>query len=211
MTIIKLGHCCLVIEEQGMKILTDPGSYTTPEETVTGLDAILITHEHQDHFHIASLKKLLTKNPGVIIYTIASVGKLLDVENMAYKLVKHGDSFSVKHVLIEVFGAKHAVMHSSIPQSENVGFFVANKLWYPGDAFTNPGKPVEVLAAPMAGPWMRLSEGIDYIIELKPKYTFSVHDGMLKSTVILTRYPNMILEPLGLNLVLPELNVQFDV
>ena len=67
----------------------------------------------------------------------------------------------------------------AIPSVENTGYFIANKLFYPGDAFYKPSKPVEVLAVPVAGPWMKVSEGIDYAKEVKPKKCFPVHDGIL--------------------------------
>ena len=31
MKVKKLGHCCLIIEENGKKIMTDPGSWTIDE------------------------------------------------------------------------------------------------------------------------------------------------------------------------------------
>ena len=49
MNITKLGHCCLVLEIDGVRILTDPGNYTTAQDTMTGIDIVLITHEHGDH------------------------------------------------------------------------------------------------------------------------------------------------------------------
>ena len=50
MKITKIGHCCLVLEEESIKILTDPGSFTIEgQEQITDLDVVLITHEHQDH------------------------------------------------------------------------------------------------------------------------------------------------------------------
>lgn len=211
MTITKLGHCCLLIEDPGVKLLTDPGSYSTPEDSVTGLDAILITHEHQDHFHVESLKKLLVKNPAAEIYTILSVGQLLEAESIPYKVVKQGDTFTIKGVEIEVFGEKHAVMHSSIPQSDNVGFFVANRLFYPGDSFMNPGKPVEVLALPVAGPWCKLSESIEYAIEIHPKRCFPVHDGILKNTGSVHRLPPQVLQPLSIEFIVPEIGKGFEV
>lgn len=43
MKITKFGHCCLLIEEHLLRILTDPGNYnTTPD--VENIDIILITH-----------------------------------------------------------------------------------------------------------------------------------------------------------------------
>jgi len=48
MTLTKLGHCCLIIEDQGLRILTDPGEYTILQNQVKDIDLILITHEHAD-------------------------------------------------------------------------------------------------------------------------------------------------------------------
>src|SRR4051812_27786091 len=57
MKIKKLGHCCLVIETKGIRIMTDPGNYSTLQADEKNIDIILITHEHTDHLHIESLKK----------------------------------------------------------------------------------------------------------------------------------------------------------
>jgi L-ascorbate metabolism protein UlaG (beta-lactamase superfamily) len=62
---------------------------------------------------------------------------------------------------------------------ENTGYCIENTLFYPGDAFTNPGKPVDILALPVAGPWMKISEAIEYALEIAPRIAFPVHDGML--------------------------------
>jgi L-ascorbate metabolism protein UlaG (beta-lactamase superfamily) len=32
--VTKLGHCCLLIETGGLRILTDPGSYSTSQSEV---------------------------------------------------------------------------------------------------------------------------------------------------------------------------------
>src|SRR3989344_5644853 len=50
------------IEENGVRILTDPGTYSTQQSEVKNIDFVLITHEHADHFHIDSLKALLKNN-----------------------------------------------------------------------------------------------------------------------------------------------------
>lgn len=60
MKVTKFGHCCLLIEEEGLRILTDPGSYSTRQNDVQNIDVILITHEHPDHLHIESLKNRMT-------------------------------------------------------------------------------------------------------------------------------------------------------
>ena len=59
MKITKFGHCCLLIETKGKRVLTDPGSYTVEAHSkITDIDYLLFTHEHQDHYHLESLKVL---------------------------------------------------------------------------------------------------------------------------------------------------------
>jgi L-ascorbate metabolism protein UlaG (beta-lactamase superfamily) len=201
MKITKLGHCCLLIETKGKRILTDPGSYTIEAHSkLENIDYILFTHEHQDHYHLDSLKVLLEKNPQVAVYANSSVSELLNNENIQHTLIKHGDAVSIGEIALVGIGEKHTQMHSSIPQSSNMGFFIDNRLWYPGDAFTNPEREVEILALPVSGPWMKLSEAIDYAIELKPKIAFPVHDG--------TRFGSAHVLP---GKILPEQGIEFVV
>jgi hypothetical protein len=37
MKIKKLGHCCLVIEENGVKVMTDPGSFSSGMDAEEGI------------------------------------------------------------------------------------------------------------------------------------------------------------------------------
>lgn len=178
MKITKLGHCCLLIETKGKRVLTDPGSYTVEAHSkLESIDYILFTHEHQDHYHLESLKVILEKNPQAKIYANTSVSELLTKEGVKHTQVNHNDKVMLGEISVDGIGEKHAQMHSTIPLSSNLGFFIENKLWYPGDAFTNPERPVGVLALPVSGPWMKLSEAIDYALLLKPKKVFPVHDG----------------------------------
>ena len=178
MKITKLGHCCLLIETKGKRILTDPGSYTALEHVkLTYIDYILFTHEHQDHFHVESLRDILKINPQATIYNNNSVGELLSKENIRHTNIKNGEVIFLGSVSVVGIGEKHAMMHNSMPLSENIGFFIDGRLWYPGDAFTNPERAVEILALPVSGPWMKISEAIDYAFLVKPKVAFPVHDG----------------------------------
>lgn len=179
MKIIKLGHCALLIELKGKKFLTDPGNYTIEAQLeAENVDYILYTHEHADHFHLDSLKKIKEKKPNVIIYANVSVGDLLEKENISYNLVQHKDVIVLGEIIIEGIGEKHAVIHSSIPQSDNTGFMIDKRLFYLGDALTNPDREVEILALPVAGPWIKISEVIDYALMIKPKSAFPVHDAV---------------------------------
>ena len=111
MKITKFGHCCLLIEENGVRILTDPGTYSTQQNEVKNIDFVLITHEHSDHFHIDSLKALLKNNPQAKIVTNKSVGALLEKDGIAFSVVENGQNSDANGVLIEGFGNDHALMH----------------------------------------------------------------------------------------------------
>ncbi len=179
MKITKLGHCCLLIETKGKRILTDPGSYTVEAHSkLENIDYILFTHEHQDHYHLESLKVILENNYQALVYANSSVSELLEKEGVAHKKVSHGETITLGEIVVVGIGEKHAEMHSSIPLSSNMGFFIDDRLWYPGDAFTDPKREVEILALPVSGPWMKISEAIDYALALKPKVAFPVHDGL---------------------------------
>ena len=200
MRITKYGHCCLLIEEKEVRILTDPGNYnTTPHPE--NVDVILLTHEHQDHVHLKSLREIVLENPQVIIYTHAGVGKLLEDEAIPYVSMNDGEEIIIKNVPISSFGTEHACICHGLPSVQNTGFLISNKLFYPGDSFHNPRVPVEILALPVAGPWMKLEEAIEYAKEIKPKVVFPVHDGMMRQDHQLEptrKIPTTILEPLGI-------------
>lgn len=199
MKITKLGHCCLLIETRGKRILTDPGSYTVEAHSkLEDIDYILFTHEHADHYHLDSLKVILEKNPQALVYTNNSVSELLDKEYIKHAQINNGDSIKLGEISVVGIGERHAQMHSSIPLSANLGFFIDERLWYPGDAFTDPERPVEILALPVSGPWMKISEAIDYALELKPKIAFPVHDG--------TRFGSCHALPLR---ILPQNGIEF--
>ncbi len=181
MKITKLGHCCLVLEIDGKKIMTDPGSFTIEvQEQVTGLDIILITHEHQDHYHADSVKILHEKNPEATIVTNAAVGKLLRELGIEHAQVGDRESAEIQGILIEGFGKAHAPIYSEMGLVENTGYVVANTFYFPGDNFHSPGKPIDVLALPVAGPWMKMSEAIDFAKEVKARVAFGVHDAMIQ-------------------------------
>jgi L-ascorbate metabolism protein UlaG (beta-lactamase superfamily) len=201
MKITKLGHCCLIIEEAGVSIMTDPGVYSDLQNNVKGIDYIFITHEHQDHFHLESLKTVLKNNPKAKIVTNQGVGKLLDEQKISYEILLHGGSKRCGAVSVEGCGDKHAVIYKDLDSVQNTGYFFANRFFYPGDALYDPGQPVEILALPVAGPWLKISEAIDYAKSLKPRFCFPVHDGMLVpfGVGISHKLPGKILTPLGVD------------
>ena len=64
MKIYKYLHSCLVLEENGKRLLIDPGAFSFLEgllkpEDIGPVDAILLTHQHLDHYYPDALKIIL--------------------------------------------------------------------------------------------------------------------------------------------------------
>lgn len=140
------------------------------------IDAIIFTHDHPDHYHLDSLKILLEKNPSAIVYTNTSTGKLLADIGIQHTVIHDGETIDFQGIPISGHGTQHAIIHSSLPILENTGYFIDEKLFYPGDAFIDPKNPIDILALPVAGPWVKISESVDYALSLKPRVVFPVHD-----------------------------------
>jgi L-ascorbate metabolism protein UlaG (beta-lactamase superfamily) len=151
------GHACVLAElEDGPRILFDPGTYSTGFEDLTGLDAILITHEHHDHLDPARLADLIKANPGAQVVTV------------------DGGAFDVA-----VLAGDHALVHPDVPVVRNNAYQVGDVLFHPGDSFTMPSGPVKVLLLPTGGPWMKAGEAVDYLRAVAPEIAIPIHQAGL--------------------------------
>ena len=180
MQLTKQGHSCVRLAEDGPALVIDPGGFTEPE-AVAGAAAVLITHEHPDHFDEGHVRAALDADPGVEIWTLASVATQLAA---AYPgrvhTVGHGDTFTAAGFEVQVHGELHAVIHPDIPRITNVGYLVdGGKVFHPGDALTVPDHAVETLMLPVMAPWSKISEVIDYVREIRPQRAYDIHDALL--------------------------------
>jgi L-ascorbate metabolism protein UlaG (beta-lactamase superfamily) len=180
MRITKIGHSCLVVHTGGINMLIDPGGYFEIPENLPEISAILITHEHQDHLYVPYLKAVMEKNPQAKVYSNESVREILADAGLGCEVIQDGDRTLVGGVSIQAVGHQHAPIHPIIPTVSNIGFIIDDYFFYPGDAFTYPDKHIEVLALPVSGPWIKISEAMDYAVKIGPVASFPVHDGMLK-------------------------------
>ena len=177
MKITKHGHACLVLEHEGKKAIVDPGFYT---EDMSGTDqvvAIVITHAHDDHCFEQQVAKVLAKNPKLKIFGTSEVKEKL--KDFDVTTVYHGDYYEVDGFKFEFFGDMHQIIHESIPLIQNTGVMINDLLYYPGDSYTTPDRPVKVLACPTSAPWLKIGDVMDFIAAVKPEISFATHNALL--------------------------------
>ncbi|WP_346178208.1 MBL fold metallo-hydrolase [Streptomyces cuspidosporus] len=179
MKLTKKGHACVRLEKDGRSLVIDPGAFSE-EDAAVGAEAILVTHEHMDHFDEGRLRAALEAEPAARIWTLASVAdRIAGAFPGRVHTVGEGDTFSAAGFDIEVHGQLHAVIHPDIPRITNVGYVVDGSVFHPGDALTVPGRPVETLLLPVHAPWNKLAELVDYVREVGPDRALDVHDALL--------------------------------
>jgi L-ascorbate metabolism protein UlaG (beta-lactamase superfamily) len=182
MRITKFGHACVRLEHDGQVVVVDPGAFTDVE-AVDGATAVLITHEHPDHLDLDRLRA--TDAP---IWTIEAVRAQVAAGDPAVAervtVVSPGEQFDAG-LPVTAVGELHAVIHEDLPRFYNSGYVVDvgdTRVYHPGDSFTPPGGPVDVLFLPIHAPWSRISEVIDFARDVGAPRSVAVHDGLLNDT-----------------------------
>ena len=176
MRITKFGHACVRLEHDGTTIVLDPGVFTE-REAVDGVDAVLITHEHPDHYLPDHLRA--TDAP---VFTIEAVAARIreDAPDVAERLtvIGPGESFD-PGLPVRAVGELHAVIHPEYPRISNSGYVVTlgdARVYHPGDALTPPGEDVDVLLVPVSAPWLKVSEAIEFAREVGSPRNVAIHD-----------------------------------
>jgi len=179
MRLTKLGHACVRLEKDGRTLVLDPGSFTEPE-ALDRADAVLVTHEHVDHFVEERLRAAAAANPALRIWTNGAVAdQLAGLGEGRVHRVGHGDTFTAEGFEVEVHGEWHAQIHPDIPLVGNVGFLVDGEVFHPGDALTVPEREVGTLLLPVHAPWSKTGEVIDYARAVGAGKAYALHDALL--------------------------------
>jgi len=176
MRITKFGHACVRLETDGHTIVLDPGGFTDPE-AVDGATAVLITHEHPDHYSADNLRR-----SDAPVYTIGAVASVIgdDAPDVAERVtvVEPGQLFDTG-VPTTVVGEKHAVIHPEMGELDNSGYLLeieGTRIYHPGDSLTVPGVDVDLLLLPVSAPWLKASECIDFARDVGARRSLGIHD-----------------------------------
>jgi L-ascorbate metabolism protein UlaG (beta-lactamase superfamily) len=197
MLVTKLEHACLVVEEAGARLVIDPGAFTRPVEA-TDVVAVVVTHEHPDHGTAEQVAGILDRNPGIPVFGPAGVAAAL-AEVVAVDVVTEGEARTVGPFALTFHGTRHQLIHSSVPVVDNTGVFVNGLLFHPGDAYIDPGVPVEVFAIPVGAPWLKIGELMDHLAAVAPRRVVPIHEATLSDIGLAghTDRVRQVVEPAG--------------
>lgn len=177
MKLTKYEHACMVLTKGDAALVIDPGAFTMPLTDIKGVVAIVITHEHQDHWTADQLTRLLAANPAAVILAPAGVAKAAGEFDI--RTVADGEELTIEPFALRFFGKDHAVIHESIPVVDNIAVLVDGLFYYAGDSFTLPGVEVDTLAVPTGAPWLKIAEVMDFVDAVKPRRSLPVHEAVL--------------------------------
>lgn len=189
MRLTSFGHSCLLVEVADLRVLLDPGTFSSGFEQLRDLDAVLVTHQHPDHCDPDRFAPLVEANPGarVLLETqtadqLRDGGLRRDVETLTsgtdVTLESRGSALTVSPV-----GQRHAIIHADIPRIDNTGVVLRAdgepSFFHPGDALDAEPGDVDLLGVPLNAPWCAMKETIEFVRRIGAPRFVPIHDGLL--------------------------------
>jgi L-ascorbate metabolism protein UlaG (beta-lactamase superfamily) len=193
MKISKYLHSCLVFEQDGYKLLFDPGKFTFAEGEVTpdifsDVNSIVITHIHPDHLDAENLK-IMARLSGATIYTNAQVSEALHKAGIVHTVWEQG-IYQVGPFKLEAIPVVHElILDNPLPQM--TGFLINDKILHPVDSMEEAllkYEGIELLIMVTMAPFANEPTIAAFADKLKPKQILPVHDGYAKEFFIKQRY-----------------------
>jgi L-ascorbate metabolism protein UlaG (beta-lactamase superfamily) len=176
MKITKYEHACLAVEVDGRVLVIDPGVYSASFMPSGNIDALVITHEHGDHFDPEKIAEIKSLNPNVVIFTTEKISEQIS----GAKVPNSDKKVAVGNFELQFFGHDHAPIVDGVVPCDNFGVVVNNTLAYPGDSFEiPPPAKTPVLALPASAPWLKVDEAMKYLSAVRPAKVFPTHNALL--------------------------------
>lgn len=182
MELTKYTHSCVRITDDDRGLVIDPGMFSEVTAALDGIHAVLITHEHPDHVDVDALLAAAEGDPDLRVWAPAPVAGMLSGLGDRVTTVVPGETLTAGGLRVQVHGGQHALIHRSMPVVVNVGYLVEEAVYHPGDSLDVPTVPVPTLLLPIHAPWSKTAEVMDFLIAVRPRQAYAIHDVFLAET-----------------------------
>lgn len=190
MQLIFHGHACVSLSlPDGGTLVIDPGTFSDTAAALTGVAAVLVTHDHPDHVDVPAVVERLGSAPDVQVWATTPAADALRAGGAPADRVHEvapGQVLEIAGARVTVGGGDHALIHPEIPRAVNVTYLVeadGASVFHPGDSYEAPAAPpaagLDVLLLPVAGPWMKLAEAIDFTRSVPARTVVPIHEALL--------------------------------
>jgi L-ascorbate metabolism protein UlaG (beta-lactamase superfamily) len=197
-----LGHATLLIEMDGVRILTDPVlrdrvgpilRVVAPVERrhLESIDAILVSHAHLDHLDVASLRGF---GPETRIIVPVGAARILAAPGLTVEELGRGVSARIGPLTVTATFADHSGYRPPFgPRAEAIGFLIEGRqrIYFAGDTDVFPGMTdlapgLDLALLPVWGWGPRLGPGhmnperaAEALTLLRPRIAMPIHWGTL--------------------------------
>lgn len=174
MKVTRFPQSCLLIAQDGHSIIIDPGVHflqTHTVEELNGVEAVLYTHQHADHYD-ESIAKTLLKN-GVAIYANQSTAQLINSDKVT--VVHDGDMFTAGGFEIIARELPHCLLPNGSEGPQNTGYVINGTFFHPGDGKELDGLKVDNLALPITGPDISMYDAFVFAKQVEAKVVIPIH------------------------------------
>jgi L-ascorbate metabolism protein UlaG (beta-lactamase superfamily) len=215
-----IGHSTLVIEMDGVRLLTDPATRARigplrrvepvpARRRLAGIDAVLVSHLHWDHLDVPSLRDLGSRLP--IVAPAGSGDWLRTAGFEEVREVAAGDAVDLGGVTVDVVPALHSGFRPPLgPTAEAIGFVIrgSRSVYFAGDtdifdAMDRFASDVDVALLPVWGWGPTLGRGLhmdplkaaESLRRLRPRTAVPIHWGTYWPHAMGRVFPERLVEP----------------